>query len=538
MSKRAVIFGLDGATFTVLDHLIQHGALPTFQRVFGGGTRGILESSIPPLTPPAWTSLVTGRTPANHGIFNFLQYESKDSSFVRMVTSRAIRTETLWSMVNRHGVRACALNFVVHNPAPKIDGCCIPGWVPWRWVKTQSHPKGIIDTLRRTIPGFDVKEMAMNFSEEEKAISGTFHEDYEQWIDLHIRREKQWFSAWKHCLEHEPAGLYAIVFDGVDKLQHLCWPFLDPAYAPRQRDEKYERVRERCWDYFRLVDDFLRQTLEIVGPETHVFIASDHGFTGTHEILYINNWLEKQGYLTWAEGTPIEEDESHELGAVRPIQRRGFNFVHTRAYASFASCNGVFIPIRGERGREGVAPEDYRRVRDQLADDLLHKCAHPETREPLVTRVWTREQAFPGAEGNANAPDLTLELRDKGNVSVLRASTWYKPRQQIMGCHHPDGIFGAIGPGIRAGTQAERLRLIDIAPTVLYALGLPIPSDLEGRVATGVFSQEYRDANPVRSGEPTRPVNARDAGTGGEGDSGGEEDPQVLMRLKALGYIE
>lgn len=537
MDRRVVLFGLDGATFTVLDHLVEQGVMPYFKETFARGAKGTLMSSIPPLTPPAWTSLVTGRTPAHHGIFNFLQYETANSSFVRMVTSRAIRTETLWAMVNRHGHKATSLNFVVHNPAPKIDGYCIPGWVPWRWVKTQSHPKGFIEQLRAEVPGLDIKEMAMNFGEEEKAISGTFAEDYMPWLDLHIRREMQWFNVYRHMLRNHPTELMGVVFDGVDKIQHLCWQFIDPAMTPRQPSEKYLKVRARCWDYFRLVDDFLKQTVEIVGPKGHVFICSDHGFTGTYEILYVNNWLEREGYLTWADTTPIEEDESHELGAVRPIQRRGFNFIKTKAYASFASSNGIFIPVRGARGNAGVAPEDYKRIRAELSDALLTRCVDPESGQNVVTRVWTKEEAFPGSEGNANAPDLTVELRDKGNFSVLRSTCVLKKRTQVIGCHHPDGIFGAVGPGIRPGVRPEPLRLIDIAPTVLYAMGLPVPENLEGQVAREIFTDAYLSANKIERGPATRPV-ATLGQEPVESDSQDEEDPQVLMRLKALGYIE
>lgn len=535
MKTRVVIFGLDGGTYTVLDDLVRRGIMPHFAEFFRRGARGKLASVIPPLTPPAWTTLVTGRSPGRHGITNFLQYESDTSTFVRLVTSREISCETIWSMVNRGGMRAASLNFVAHNPGPKIDGIVIPGWISWRWVRQQSHPADLIERYKRDVPGFDVKELAMNFTEEEKAIAGAALEEYEPWIELHLKRERQWFGVMKHVMTREPCELTAIVFDGVDKLQHLLWQFLDPALEPATPAPAWLRIRERVWDYFRQLDGFLGETLRIVGPEAHVFMVSDHGFTGSNEILYINMWLEQQGYLTWLPETAVQEDTSQELGALRPYFTKPFDLTRTRAYASAASNNGIHIPVRGVRGENGIEPGEYLKFREELIDELLTRCVDPVSGEPLVTNVWTREQAFGGPKMQL-APDLTIALRDKGNFSVLRSSGILKPRETVMGCHHPDGIFIAHGPGVQAGASLEKRHLLDIAPTVLYALGLPIPEDLEGRPATDAFTRDHVAAHPAIFAGATQAGETPAAAEAEELDE--EGNAQVMMRLKALGYIE
>lgn len=537
MSGRVVFFGLDGATFTVLDDLVRRDVMPCLGDLARSGVRGTLRSTIPPLTPPAWTTLVTGRTPGHHGITNFLQFESETSHYVRFVTSREVCSETLWSMANRMGKRAGFLNFVAHNPAPKVDGFGVPGWVPWRWVKKQSHPPELIAQLKNDLPDFDVKELAMNFSEEEKAIAGTVEEEYEPWIELHIRRERQWFNIMKHQMTHNPCDLVAVVFDGVDKLQHLLWEFLDPAREPENPSEDYLRVRQLCWDYFRQIDRFLEQTLELAGPDAYVFVGSDHGFTGSTEILYINNWLEQEGYLAWAPKAEVQSQDSQDLGLARPYHVSAFDFTKTKAYAYSASSNGICIPVKGVRGDYGIEPEHYESFRAELIDALRTRCVDPATGEPLIREVWTREQVFLGPR-MSQTPDLTVALRDFGNFSVLRSNVVLKPRPRVMGCHHPEGIFYACGPGVRAGENLKPLRLVDVAPTILYALGLPVPADLEGRVVTDVFTPQHLAAHRVERGpETVRPAHlAADEEAGDEYDE--ESQAQVLMRLKALGYIE
>lgn len=535
MNQRVIIFGLDGATYTVLDDLVQRGVMPFLGGLFERQSRSLLMSTVPPLTPPAWTSLVTGRTPGHHGILNFLQYESADSQYVRVVTAREVCCETLWSMANRHGRRAGCLNFVAHNPAPKVDGYIVPGWVAWRWVKNQSHPKDLVARLQHAILGFDVKELAMNFSEEEKAVAGTFNEEYEPWIDLHIKRERQWFNILKYQYAKDPTDLTAVVFDGVDKLQHLCWEFLDPNLEPADPSPAFLKVRERCWDYFRQIDGFLRDTVAMAGRDAHIFIASDHGFTGSHEILYINTWLAEQGYLTWNEQTPVRGDDSLEVRGERPYHLHAFNMEKTRAYARSASSNGIHIAVKGVRGEHGIEPGQYERFRAELIDRLMTECIDPATGEPLITKLWTKEEAFSGPK-ESMAPDITVETRDFGNFSVLRSDVVLKPRQGVMGFHHPEGVFIALGPGIReGGAFLDPLQIIDVAPTVLYAMGLPIPEELQGRVATEFFTPKYVSAHAIQTETPRTPDAVSEES---DAELEQEDDPQILMRLKALGYIE
>ena len=117
--------------------------------------------------------------------------------------------------------------------------------------------------------------------------------------------------------------------------------------------------------------------------------------------------------------------------------------------------------------------------RQTLIDELL-ATADPLTGEKVLERVLTREEAFPGARMES-APDLTLVMRDRSFLSVLRADAYLKQRRAPYGTHHPDGIFIANGPHLRNGETLDAFSIINVAPTVLYSLGLPVPTDMEGR---------------------------------------------------------
>src|SRR5262249_43505015 len=150
-------------------------------------------------------------------------------------------------------------------------------------------------------PAFNPKEMAMDMGLEERALEGCHgEEDYEDLIRLHIRRERQWFETVTHLMREEPADLTAVLFDGVDKLQHVCWRFLDRKIFPAEPSDMERRIRASCLDYFREIDGFIGRILALAGDQTSVIIASDHGFGPTVEVFYLNEWLHRHGYLKWA----------------------------------------------------------------------------------------------------------------------------------------------------------------------------------------------------------------------------------------------
>jgi predicted AlkP superfamily phosphohydrolase/phosphomutase len=522
-----MIFGLDGATFTVLDDLVKRGIMPNLQQFLCEGTRAKLLSTIPPLTPLAWSSLITGCHPGRHGILGFFQYSSATSSVFQLASSRQFTAETIWSIVNRQGRRAATFNFVVHQPAPKIDGWAIPGWVSWRWMKQFSHPNDVIDHLKSTLPGFDVKTLAMDMEEEGKAIAGAPLDDYQSWVGLHIARERMWYGVIQHLMAERPAELVGLVFDGVDKIQHLLWRYLDPTLRPQLPGEDFLQTQDMTLDYFREVDRLLGDTMSRYGDDTTILICSDHGFTGSTEIVYINTWLEKQGYLTWKPEMPCESNGSQRLDATV-----AFVPEQTKAYAMTTSSNGIYINVKGKRDETGIETADYESFRRELIDALLNRCCHPETGEALVTRVWTREEAFAGPNME-NAPDLTLQLRDFGFVSVRRTSTIYALRPDIMGTHHPEGILIARGPGIRKDATISPVHLTDIAPTILYAMDLEIPQELQGRVIQEMYRPEFLLARRPKAENVNRPVE-----TASMPVETAEQDLEILEKMKFLGYLE
>ena len=530
---RTLLLALDGATLDILNPLMEAGAMPFLKSFLDNGTRGELLSTPNPLTPPAFTSMMTGRGPGHHGVFDFIRAEEREGLlFFTLINARDVRSETIWSIASRQDKSITCLNFIAMYPPRPVKGHIVPGFVTARNLKLNIYPPELYEQLKG-LPGFNVKDVSWDLDEGRKPVLGLSEEGYEEWLQYNIRKERQWFEITRHLMISDPTDLTAVVFDGVDKLQHLVWRFLDPAYFPQQPSDWELRIREICRDYFRRLDGFLSELVRIAGPDSRVFMVSDHGFGPTHEIFYANTWLSRNGYLTWKDGTPDDHSESLTAQHLR-THYETIDWDRTTAYVRTSSSNGIYIRTAAEPGQSGIAPSDYHAFRAQLIAKLSDY-RDPATGERVVKKILTREEAFPGAY-MAGAPDLTLVLRDGGFVSILKAPSSLKPRSEVNGTHRHEGILFAAGKGIKKGHHSAPQSILDVAPTLLHSIGLPVPEDLEGRVATELFEPEFLREQPVRIGAPTlAPDKVREQGR--QATMTEAEQAQVMERLKALGYM-
>ena len=535
MSIKTLLIGLDGATFSVLDPLMEQGVMPFLQSFFAEGARAGLRTIVPPLTPPAWTSLMTGRTPGQHGVFDFFRMDSPTSRHIRFFNSNDVQCETIWSLASANGLRATTLNFPAMFPAPHISGYVVPGWVPWKQLRLACWPDGLFDKLK-AIPGFNPRELAMDIKLEEKATEGTSnYAELGPWIELHKRREQNLFQVLRYLTEQDPSDLNAVLFDGVDKLQHLCWRFLRPEDDCPLSEDWELQIRKLCLQYFRCLDGLLKQLCDLAGPDATVLIASDHGFGPTYDVLHINTWLEQHGYLAWSEAAQSRDTQGALLGVGQVAKHTWLlDWNKTRAFATTPTSNGIYIVVSQDGVSPGVPATEYDAFVRKLSDELRQIPAL-RTDEPLVSEIWTRDEVFQGPHHDA-APDLTLLLRDGGLVSILPSPEAVSKRAVVSGSHRPVGIFGARGPAIRRGVNGGELSILDIAPAVLYSLGLPLPEELQGRVPKEIYQDTVLEKHPIRrmAARATGPDSQAPAPMPAEM----EDEEVVLERLRELGYIE
>ena len=531
-----LLIGLDGATYTVLGPYVERGVMPFLGDLLDRGTHAVLRSTMPPLTPPAWTSLVTGKHPGQHGVFDFFQKEEPGSIYFSFASSQDVRSSTIWSLASEHGRRIISLNFPLMFPAPPVEGALVPGgMMPWRQLRLGCHPPGLFQRLQE-LPGFNPREM-LDMELEIKAIDGCPEEEHAEWVELHIRRERRWADVLRHLMQDEPADLVGILFDGVDKLQHLCWRFIDPQCWPAQPTAWEQKMIDLCEEYFRSLDGLLAEIVGQAGPEATVVIASDHGFGATRDVFHVNSWLEQEGYLAWADGQNGNGARADTDVGFAEMTRHvhAIDWSVTTAFAATPSSQGINI-VERVPGTELPLPED---VRAQIAIDLaarLLELRRPSDGRPLIEEVWTREQAFAGPFESLG-PDLSMVLADGGTISILPSETIVARRDQPRGHHRWEGVLIAAGPGIRAGARIDEVSIVDVAPLLLHQLGLAVPDDMAGSLPVEMFEPEALEQRPPRRAPASAPIAEPDPI---EADIALEPEEQaaVFERLKALGYVE
>jgi predicted AlkP superfamily phosphohydrolase/phosphomutase len=504
-----LLIALDGATFDVLDPLMADGTMPFLRDFCGRGVRAGLMSTPHPLTPPAFVSMVTGRSPGQHGLFDFVKGEDRDGQvYFTLYDSRDVRCETIWSIANRQSRSVTHMNFVMSTPVQQLCGVVVPGMTHWRHLRRHLHPPALMDRLKAQ-DWFDPKTLCWDFDHMEKAIAANPSIGQKEWVQDHIARERQWFQVMKFAMKKEPTDLAAIVFDGVDKLQHVCWEYLDPKL---QGDDP--EIGNLCRQYFQELDGFIRDLVALAGPRARTFIVSDHGFGPVRTTFHLNRFLHKLGLLHWLPGADGD-------GA--------FDWARTKAYCPSQSSNGIFLRV----------PEAERAKTLKMICEELRKFHDPASGVPLVKDILVREQAFAGPWMRL-APDLTVVQCDHGFVSTAPGDAVAEKKPKTKGTHYPEGIFIAAGEGIRAdGAKLDRRSILDVAPTVLYSVNLPIPENFEGRLVEEAFDAARLAEDPVEKGGPAgQELPEATAAAGGAPVRTAEEEAAVYDQLRALGYIE
>jgi predicted AlkP superfamily phosphohydrolase/phosphomutase len=203
------------------------------------------------------------------------------------------------------------------------------------------------------------------------------------------------------------------------------------------------------------------------------------------------------------------------------------NWARTRAYTSIRSTGeGVSVNLAGREVDGIVPPEDFERVRDELAERIA-SFEDPTTGRSPVKRVWRREEVFKGKFLD-RAPDLLFEPAEL--YSLTHAKSMVERADWVSGDHRIEGVIVAAGPHVAADAFADTPpNLVDVAPTVLAALDAPASVAHTGKVLTSVLGAEAA----VRAGESSS------ASASDEGQAVGDvEAEEMEEHLRGLGYLE
>lgn len=553
---KVFVLGLDGATWDILDPLIAAGELPALAKIKAEGASGTLNSIFPPLSPVAWTGVMTGKNSGKHGIFEFLEYEHNPLGG-RVNSSRAIKAELVWEVAGRHGKTTVAGGVPMSYPARKAPGFYLGDFLSPADAADFASDPAILKELETALgtPYRPWSTAVHDGGQEQKAL-----DELTDYLDHHLK-------AVRFLMDRCPWDLFMFDLMATDRIQHELWHAWDPEHlAAKGRD--LSSVRAGFIEFWKRLDRGIAEIKAALPADSALILMSDHGFGAVEHYVNFNVWLLEQGYIALQDSFYVRQKHWFYKRGITPgwfygqmakfhmaesrvgrfrgkqmswvdrladqtfLSRKHIDWSKTRAYAQ-GNFGQIFINQKGRQPQGCVAPEDVRPLLDELKAKLL-EIPHPETGKPLVEKVYEREELYDGPHAGL-APDLTVVLGDWRYRTIglydFTTNTLIGPAFGPTGDHRLEGVFLGDGPAFRPGASPEGATLLDIAPTVLHLLGVPVPADMDGRVLGEVLDPSLV---PIPAAEAVPMDIASDAPESGYSE---EEDAAIQQRLADLGYL-
>jgi predicted AlkP superfamily phosphohydrolase/phosphomutase len=553
-ANKVFIISLDGATFDVLTPLANQGYLPNLARLVQSGLAAELESVIPPVTAPAWTSFMTGKNPNKHGIFDFTRFDPTDCKW-KINNSAHIRSKTIWQILSEQKKRVIVLNLPYTYPTYPVNGAMVAGWdAPSS--ASFTYPEALRDEVFKAVPDYG---SALDLSLWNYLPTDS-QADFDKFIDKLRHSFEQSARLASHFLATQPWDVFMVHFQQTDWIQHKLWGYIERAcHDGNDHSERIEKVR-KCYQTF---DKYIGQLLGETAPLNPIqIILSDHGFGGNFGTICPNHVLREMGYYH------LQESSQSVLSNSLKRSRHGRNIIQvlkdaknivrgrqalkqykswadmtadtvpqeksfidwSRTKAAFVNGSEVgFIYVNGrDRGPFGcVEPgAELETVTDSIITQF-RALLDPKTVKRLLARVCRGAEIYSPAVTDVLLPDVVL-VPTEGYVVGAGLYEPFVRANGALGDHRPNGVLVLNGPGLHHSCDGFCPRLIDLAPTILHALRLAVPNDMDGRVLEEVF----RDPLPVEIEA------AEDYQTAGAHDYSTVETELVTQRLRALGYVE
>ncbi len=501
--SQVIILGIDGATLDLIEPWMHQGKLPAFSRISSQGAYGRLRSTTPYYSAPAWVSMVTGCNPGKHGIYDFFH---TDTAQKKLVNSRYRKTPAIWQYLTDMNKKSIVVNVPGTFPPEHINGAMITGLLTPSPDSVFTYPPSLKnDLVDGKLGAYELEQVAVDdipknltarYAPEKLAAQINRIITSHATVTLNLMDKYDW-------------DFTMVVFRGTDDAMHLLWDHQDLILSCYQTADNY-------------LDKMITQH-----PDALVLIVSDHGFTKPTKYLYVNNLLYNKGYLaTTVDPTsissalltrwymrlsrllfhllPMEKIVRTKLGRKLIMQSgasSNIDFLHTKAFYHSVCSRGIRINLKDKYKQGCVSSEEYEPLRMELSA-LFKKITDPSTGQPVVQRVYYAEEIY--GDNAVNDPlDLILELAqgygaqellqypdslqrkmsDKSKkLPILSPPGFY----DWLGDHAPYGVIFMYGPPVKKGTIEASI--VDVVPTVLAYMNLPIPDIIDGHVITDAFT--------------------------------------------------
>ncbi len=419
-TNRACVIGLDGVPYGMIVELARRGVMSTMARLMDIGKIHRMKASLPEISAVSWTDFMTGTNSGSHGIFGFTDFKPK-SYAVRYPNFLDVKVPTIWDRLGAKGKKSVVINQPSTYPARKIEGVLISGFVALELAKAvwpMSYRAALeqmgyqidVDIVKcRESPEVLWQELAKTMAGGQKALNFF------------------WDEGWDY---------FEYVVTGTDRLHHFLWQaYENPAHPSHQS----------FLDFYRQIDRLIGKIVaayhKLTGSYAGFYILSDHGFCGIVQEVYLNAWLEQNGYLKFIKPEPDSLED-----------------IHGRSRAFALDPNRIYLNYKNKFPKGSVE----RTARKALKEDIAAKLTKLEYQgRRVVKRVFMAEDVYSGPQAS-KGPDLIVVGEPGFDMKGSVRKREVFGRSGLQGMHTWDDAFFWASEDI-----GEDLKIADVAPVIL-----------------------------------------------------------------------
>lgn len=406
---RTVIVGLDGIPYGLIKKLTDNNTLPNIKSIISSGTFNKMASSIPHISSVAWSSVITGANPGEHGIFGFTDLAPNSYRMI-FPSYNDLKVKPFWE-----NKKAVIINVPSTYPARPLNGTMISGFVALD-LKKATYPSNLIHKLNAMDYQVDVDSSRAHMSLD------LFLKDLDRTLKARISTYR--------FLWHEDWEIFMLVFTGTDRLSHFLWE----AY-----EDENHKYHANFIDHLQQIDEVIGEIAGKIKEDDTLVILSDHGFEKSECDVQINFLLLQQHFLKF------DKVPTDSLWDISP---------DTKAFA--------LDPARIYINMEGKYPKGSVKDRESVIRELVYLFSSFETDkgEP-IKRIYRKEEVYSGAYLDY-APDLIL-LENKGfDLKASLKATQVVNEPTFSGKHSQDDAFLIVNKKV----SLDNISVSDVVATI------------------------------------------------------------------------
>ena len=457
-TRRMLVVGLDcAAPELVFD--AWRDDLPTIRGLMERGAWGRLESTIPAITVPAWSCMMTGLDPGQLGFYGFRNRLDYSYDGLNIADSRAVKEPRIWDVLSAAGKRVGVIGVPQTYPVRPVNGDLVSCFLTPGSKSEYTFPRELKQSVESWIDGEFLVDVP-NFRSTDKS---------RVLADIYAMADQR-FTVYRELLRAKDYDFFMFVDMGVDRIHHAFWRFMDPSHPKYEPGNSFGSA---IHDYYTFVDQNIGELLTLVEDDTIIVVVSDHGARPILGGICVNDWLIENGYLALSE-------YPSELRALRDCE---VDWSRTKAWGEGGYYARIMMNVKGREPAGIIEPEDYERERAELAA-ALEAITDPNG-DAIGTRVYRPEDVYVSVENIP--PDLIvyfgdLAWRSVGTVGFRSPWTFENDTGPDDANHAQFGIFVYYDPLDPAGgRELADVSIYDVAPTLLSVFDESPPAGGRGR---------------------------------------------------------